>query len=288
MSRLFRVTLVVCTVIGIPVLVYFTATNFLISPIGGLLGLIFAAVYVALVIWLFTLSPMWPDRAGAGWRWVAACLVWGAGVSFLLVMAGGLPVMDLVSKLGWDLFEASFGGAYPEEIAKALGVGVILFTFRGLNRPWHGLMTGALVGLGFEAIENAMYGAMFAVMDPNSDVAGTLSTWALRVFAGPGLHIVFSALAGWGLGLAVFSAGRTPAWRFRVAAVWLFIAFLLHFGWNIMWPQVWMQIAGAVTAAAVMYPLLAWVWVRAHRMCRADDTYAFTPVPTASVTAVRG
>ena len=66
------------------------------------------------------------------------------------------------------------------------------------------------------------------------------------------------------------------------------IAFLLHFGWNIMWPQVWMQIAGAVTVAAVMYPLLAWVWVRAHRMCRADDTYAFTPVPTASVTAVRG
>lgn len=288
MSRLFRVTLVVFTIIGIPVLLYFVATNVLISPVGGLLGLVFAIAYAALVIWLLSLSPMWPERAGAGWRWVAASLVWGAGVSFLIVMASGFPVMDLVSKLGWDLFEASFGGAYPEEIAKALGVGVILFTFRGLNRPWHGLVTGALVGLGFEAIENAMYGAMFAVMDPNSDVDGTLATWALRVFAGPGLHIVFSALAGWGLGLAIFTAGRSTAWRLRVAGVWLFIAFLLHFGWNIMWPVMWMQVVGMLAVALVMYPLLTWVWIQAHRRCVADDSYAFTPVPTASVANIRG
>ncbi|RNE48211.1 PrsW family intramembrane metalloprotease [Corynebacterium alimapuense] len=276
MSRLFRRTLAWLSVLGLPILLFFSLSNFFVSPAGTAIGLVFAALYLVLVIWLLRRSPMWPDPSGAGWLWVAACLVWGAGVSFLLVMLSGPAILALTEKWGLELTEASFGGAYPEEIGKALGVGVILFSFRALNRPWHGLITGALVGLGFEAIENVLYGAIGAVLDPNSDINGTLWLWAVRLLAGPGLHIVLSALAGWGLGLAIFSAQRSTWWRVQVAGGWLAVAFLLHFAWNLMWPQTWMLIANYLAVSIVMYPLFIWVWVRAHRDCVADDSYAYT------------
>lgn len=288
MSRLFRVSLVLCLILGAPVLLYFSGVNFLVSWVGASLGVLFSVLYVAFVLWLLSRSPMWPERGGAGWRWVAASLLWGGGVSFLLVMLGGLPVLAITDRLGLRLISASLGGAYPEEIAKVLGVGVILFSFRALNRPWHGLVTGAVVGLGFEVVENAMYGSFGAILDPNTDVTGTLEMWGVRIFAGPGLHIVFSAVAGWGLGLAVFAAGRSTAWRLRTAAGWLFVAFALHFAWNLLYPEGWMMIANYIVVSLVMYPVFIVVWIRAHRACRADRSYAFTPVPVTSVRQVAG
>ena len=288
MSRLFRVSLVLCLILGAPVLLYFSGVNFLVSWVGASLGVLFSVLYVAFVLWLLSRSPMWPERGGAGWRWVAASLLWGGGVSFLLVMLGGLPVLAITDRLGLRLISASLGGAYPEEIAKVLGVGVILFSFRALNRPWHGLVTGAVVGLGFEVFENAMYGSFGAILDPNTDVTGTLEMWGVRIFAGPGLHIVFSAVAGWGLGLAVFAAGRSTAWRLRTAAGWLFVAFALHFAWNLLYPEGWMMIANYIVVSLVMYPVFIVVWIRAHRACRADRSYAFTPLPVTSVRQVAG
>ena len=288
MSRLFRVSLVLCLILGAPVLLYFSGVNFLVSWVGASLGVLFSVLYVAFVLWLLSRSPMWPERGGAGWRWVAASLLWGGGVSFLLVMLGGLPVLAITDRLGLRLISASLGGAYPEEIAKVLGVGVILFSFRALNRPWHGLVTGAVVGLGFEVVENAMYGSFGAILDPNTDVTGTLEMWGVRIFAGPGLHIVFSAVAGWGLGLAVFAAGRSTAWRLRTAAGWLFVAFALHFAWNLLYPEGWMMIANYIVVSLVMYPVFIVVWIRAHRACRADRSYAFTPLPVTSVRQVAG
>lgn len=279
MSNLFRWTLIVFTPLGLLLALYFLATNFFMSVSGAAIGIVLATLYVGLVVWLLSRSRMWPAPDGAGWRWVAASLVWGSGVSLGIVAISGLPIMELTEKLGWDAVAASFGGAYPEEIAKALGVGVILFVFRGLNRPWHGLLTGALVGLGFEAIENALYGSMGSLLSPTSDVSGALEIWFARIVTGPGLHIIFSALAGWGLGLAIFSARRSTAWRYSVAGSWLFVAFLLHFLWNIMWPENWMFLANYVAVALMMYPLFVWVWLRARRAYKADDTYSFTPRP---------
>lgn len=286
MSMLFRVTLIISVILGLPIIIFYLASNFVASAVGASLGIVFLLLYCLLVVWLLSLSPMWPDRAGAGWKWVASCLIWGGGVSFIFVLIAGFPLTSLVDKAGWDLVAASFGGAYPEEIAKFLGVGVILFAFRSLNRPWHGLMTGALVGLGFEALENALYGAMGATLDTNSDTAGVLFLWGVRLVVGPALHIVFTALAGWGLGLALFTANKSTAWRWMTAGWWLFVAFALHFAWNLMWPSNVLLIVNYIVVAAVMYPIVIWVWVRAHRLCKADTSYSFTQRPLSSVDAL--
>lgn len=283
MSRLFRWTLIISSVIGVPVVLYSVGIYAFLTPVGVGVGLLFLPVYTTVALLLLRLSPMWPR---AGWLWVAACLVWGGGFSLLLLMLSGFHIIELMDKLGWDLVTASFGGAWPEEIAKAAGVAIILLTFRQLNRPWHGLITGAVVGLGFEVVENAGYGALGALMDPNSDAEGAFFLWLYRIAAGPGLHIAFTALAGWGLGLALFRAGRSTAWRWGVAGFWLFMAFILHFGWNLMWEEEWQIITTMVIVALILYPLLIVVWIRAHRECRADQTYVFTPVPLTSVRQV--
>ncbi|RSZ63774.1 PrsW family intramembrane metalloprotease [Corynebacterium hylobatis] len=283
MSRRFRISLLLLSILGTPVFLYFSGVNFLVSPVGATLSTLFSVLYVTLVLWLLSRSPMWPDRAGAGWLWVAASLLWGGGVSFLLVTLGGLPILEIADRLGLQLIVASLGGAYPEEIAKVLGIGVILFSFRALNRPWHGLMTGAVVGLGFEVTENAMYGAFGSLLDPNTDLAGALAVWAARIFLGPGLHIIFSALAGWGLGLALFTADRSRAWRLCTAGVWLLVAFGLHFAWNLLPAEYWMRVVNYIAVALVVYPLFVWVWITANREARDDNSYGYTPVPITSV-----
>lgn len=68
MSRLFRVSLVLCLILGAPVLLYFSGVNFLVSWVGASLGVLFSVLYVAFVLWLLSRSPMWPERGGAGWR----------------------------------------------------------------------------------------------------------------------------------------------------------------------------------------------------------------------------
>ena len=96
-----------------------------------------------------------------------------------------------------------------------------------LGRP-QVAVEGAGGAVGIERREvDAGFGAL---LDPNTDITGTLSMWGLRVFVGPGLHIIFSALAGWGLGQAVFTAGKSTAWRLARAGGWLFVG-LAQLGW---------------------------------------------------------
>src|SRR5699024_24215 len=90
MSPKLRYTLGALNIVGVPTLLFFTFINFYSSPLGGLVGVGLAAVLLAVVLWLLSRSPMWPERSGAGWRWVVAGLLWGAGVSFTFVMVGGV------------------------------------------------------------------------------------------------------------------------------------------------------------------------------------------------------
>lgn len=303
MSRLFTVTLWTCILLSIP-MIFLTLSNLLlVESAAGLLSLVFGALYLVVVLLFFSRSPLWPDfrshsrhpdgsrRRGQGsaWQWVLASLLWGSMAAVGLVMLAGFPILDLVDKLNWDFFMASFVGAYPEEIAKSLGVALILLSFRQLNRPWHGLVTGALVGLGFEVNENILYGAVGALTDPNSDLSGLLHMWQVRTIAGPLIHTVLTALAGYGIALALFRAGRSTAWRVGVAAGWIGLAFLLHFLWNMLWESTVAATVTYVIISLLMYPLFGYLIWRSWREARGDTTYAYAPAAittTAELTLV--
>ncbi|MDY3126686.1 MAG: PrsW family intramembrane metalloprotease [Corynebacterium sp.] len=278
MSKLFRLVLWGAGGIGSLAGLVLLAFSVVASPLYGLLGLIVSLLYVAGVLWALSRLPIWPHSpAGLKSRWwVVSALIWGAGATMLFVAPIGFAISDLAFRTGSTNAAAAWGGAYPEEIAKMVGVIVICLSFSQLNRPWHGLVVGAVIGLGFEAVENITYGAMGAMLDANSDWAGFWFTSGLRLVAGPCLHILFTALAGWGVGLALFTANKSARWRWGHVLGWLFVAFALHFGWNYQFNNDFLTIGSMVAVALVLYPLAGIVIVRACRQAGATPPVLIT------------
>lgn len=234
------------------------------SPMGTLVGIPFAIVYLVIGLALLRFSTLWP---ASSWAFAINSLAWGAGISLLLVFGPGSSWVSLAEKCGLQDLAASFGGAIPEEIAKAFGAFVVLYSYRALNRPWHGLVVGGLVGLGFEVTENLGYGAFGALMDANSDVAGALSMWGLRTLAGPGLHVVLAAMSGWGIGLALFCVGRLHSlW-------WVGWSMLLHFIWNNTYVTGTAQYVQIGILMVAMYASGGYALTRAIKLKNSDKTY---------------
>lgn len=251
---------------------------FVLSPVAAAVGVVLAALYALGVLALLRATPLWPSlgtTATQKW-WILVCLAWGGGFAMVPSYVAGPPVMDVADALGWEDASLSFGGAYPEEPGKAMGVVLILLCFRGLNRPWHGLVTGALVGLGFEALENLTYGVVLGALHPVADLDGSLGIWFVRLIYGPFLHIIWTALAGWGIGQALFMARRSAAGRILTALGWLGVSFIFHFLWNYQGEQ---SVTTATTYAVwvLMYPVAIWLLHRAWQLARDDVSYTYTP-----------
>ncbi|STC69360.1 PrsW family intramembrane metalloprotease [Corynebacterium pilosum] len=283
MSKLFRYTMIIAVLVGVPVLLIDVVVNLLLAPSATAASLAIAAVLTIVVLAVLRKTPIWPRWSSSSIGWILCALLWGAGVSLLIVIASGLPAMDLALALRWEQSVASFGGAWPEEPAKALGVLFILMSFPRFYRPWHGFMVGMVVGLGFDMMENMLYGTMGGMMHASSDMAGMLDTWGLRLVFGPLLHTGLTGLAGWGIGLALFVGAKPLSWRIRAVALYFGAAFLFHFAWNYSWEEEWMHYVQFAIVAIALYGLWAYVWVRSVRAARADDTYVHTPQALTSV-----
>ena len=79
---------------------------------------------------------------------------------------------------------------------------------------------------------------------PDSDLAGALDSRHQRELGpGAGLHATCTAVAGWGLTMAMATGRRRHGVLGAVAG------FALHFAWNADWPQSWAQPAPAVVHA---------------------------------------
>src|SRR5699024_11332631 len=53
-----------------------------------------------------------------------------------------------------------------------------------------------------------------------------------RVLFRSGIHIMCTAIAGWGIGWALFAAHKSRAWRAGSVLGWWLVAFSIHFAWN--------------------------------------------------------
>lgn len=227
-----------------------TPAVFMLFPGPGPVALasLYAVIFVA-VAW-FILSRLLIYR-GTPWLLAGAAVLWGMSGSFAIgAFTVSQQLIDLSYSWGIDELALSLGGAYPEELAKALGVWLLLHIGRAWwNRPWHGLVAGMLVGFGFEAFENAGYAVMLGVYHPTSDLAGVSWMWLVRLVAGPLLHAICTGLVGFGIGMAVYAAGLT--WKRRLS--WILASglagFFVHAGWNLQLDS---------TAATVVHLVGSW------------------------------
>ncbi len=212
------------------------------------------------------------------------------GLGGLLVALLGGPVFDLVGSV--DLTRSVLVAAFfllvvapVEEGVKLLAVRLSAYRTPQFDTVVDGAVYGAAAGLGFATIENALY--ITDVIGPAGGDAlaagGAVTT--VRALAGPG-HVIYSALAGYYLGLARFSREYAGA----IVLKGLLIAVGAHALYNILATQVPELLAstlglstfGGFVGFVVVYDgLLAAVLLRklsryraAYRATRPRDTHA--------------
>ncbi len=111
-----------------------------------------------------------------------------------------------------------------EEAVKLAAAGLAGTHTKGLGRVVDGAVYGAMAGLGFAVLENAFYvaGGLGGPLATPGTAAG------FRALAAPG-HVVFSAFAGYYLGLARFNRGYARA----LLSKGLLVAAGLHAAYNL-------------------------------------------------------
>ncbi|MDO4928078.1 MAG: PrsW family intramembrane metalloprotease [Corynebacterium sp.] len=275
-----RTILIVLNLAALPVLLMTSALYISMVPDSFSIGVLFSILYLLVGTLVFRVSPIWPS---AGPIWYIISLLWGGSVSLLFVLLSADSISSLMDKLGLEAVSASFGGAYPEEIAKTFGVLLILFAFHQLNRPWHGFVTGAMVGLGFEVSENILYGGMGGLIDPNSDFDGVLQMWLLRSVFGPGLHVFLTAIAGYAVGYALYTYGISVKQRVGVALAGLGWSFILHFVWNLGAGETYLMMASMGLAACGLYGTAIYLWFMGSKRAKEDPGVIYMHQPVMDV-----
>ena len=116
-----------------------------------------------------------------------------------------------------------------EEAVKLLAVRLYAFRSSDFDAVIDGAVYGAAAGLGFATIENIGYisGVTGDVADPLELVATGGAIAAVRALAGPG-HVIYSAFAGYYLGLAKFNPDRAGP----IVVKGLVVAAVIHATYN--------------------------------------------------------
>lgn len=134
------------------------------------------------------------------------------------------PFFAVIPIIGMALFFFIIVGPV-EETVKWLAIRLYAYRSDRFDAVLDGAVYGAVAGLGFATIENALYISQqyFQAVQTgtNGALGSAFGTAAVRTFAGPG-HVLYSAFAGYYLGLAKFNrdnAGPIVVKGLLIAAV---------------------------------------------------------------------
>lgn len=159
----------------------------------------FAAVFLLFLRWV----DRW-ERTPAALA-VAAFVFGGFAATFAIAQPANAAMMSLYAKLfgqGWAAdWKAGLTAPFVEETAKGIGFLLLLGLAPVVIRTVSdGLMVGAYVGLGFQVLEDVLYGSNTAAEHFGADqVDSVLGTFALRAGTGVVSHALFTALFSAGL-----------------------------------------------------------------------------------------
>jgi RsiW-degrading membrane proteinase PrsW (M82 family) len=194
----------------------------------------FLLIVVALVWWIdrYDREPI---------HLVVMVFLWGASAAPLAAVMS-FPLLEPMYRqlsLSESTAWLSIGFFTPliEELAKGVGVLLVVVFSSKFDNPTDGVVYGTAVGLGFAVTENVMYGISSA--SHMSNFGGVLVLVGGRTLLSAGVHALSSATLGGFLGHAVLSGkwGGKLTW----ALTGLISAIVLHGSWNVglvMWGPV--------------------------------------------------
>lgn len=212
-------------------------TYFASAPGAWLLSIILlAATAIPAGLIIYRLDQFEPEPASL----IAVAVLWGGVIALTfagITNSGALTFLQHVMPASTvDSWGAAIVAPIDEELYKGLGLVVIYLMARSeINGAMDGLVYGAMIGLGFQVVENVQY-FMLAAGQSTGQVSAVVGMFFLRVvLSGLYSHMLFTGLMGFGFAYFVTRRGRSVKRRSGILAVCIVLAWAAHFVWNSPW-----------------------------------------------------
>lgn len=253
------------TSLGLIVFLLFLAFT---TPLSALVAVPLVTAYTVAVLLVVRSIDQLARRP---WWLVVLAFGWGATVSVAVGAGSSWFLDDILAKTVSPWFAALWGAALvaptAEELAKGAGVLLLFLAARPhLRTVFAGAVYGAIIGVGFAAVEDLGY-ALIAADDPlPDDVSAAASMVVLRALV-PGVagHALFTATFGAGITYLLLRTDRSMARRVGVLVAAIGLSWLTHAAVNApfalavpTWPQPAGDLAGYLLI--VWVPTAAAVW----------------------------
>lgn len=172
------------------------------------------------------------------WVSLVAAFMWGGFVAAGMALIANSAIFDLVTVSRGVVVAQEWGAAVAgpttEEIAK--GLGVLLILLASPRRPrtaLDGFVIGAIVGLGFQVVENFGYTMNVSAIEDDPGLSPLAQMFIVRgLIAGPFSHAVYTGIVGLGIGYLVTATHRTWPRRIGIAVLAFVAAYFAHWFWN--------------------------------------------------------
>ena len=229
MARWVQGTAVLLCVIGAGLMAWAFHPFLAVFPAATVLAAVLQLPLLFLGWWLLRLAR--PLSAPAR-TWSAAAVIWGATAATGCALEANQGLTGLWAKAAGVAFASNWSAALTapvnEELLKAAGVALIVLAApRAIRGPLDGMIYGALVGLGFQVMENFTYSLNFIPQTGATDpgVAVAISAVIRVALTALGSHWAMTAVAGAGVGYLAARGLRGGAPR---AAACLAAAMAMH------------------------------------------------------------
>ncbi|NLO28373.1 MAG: PrsW family intramembrane metalloprotease [Actinobacteria bacterium] len=173
---------------------------------------------------------------------IAIALIWGGVIALTFASVANSAMLSFLQHVMPALTVDSWGAAIVAPVNEELykGAGLVLMylmaraEFDGLM---DGLIYGAMIGLGFQVVENIQYFMLAASESAGGEIGAVVSMYFLRVvLSGLYSHVLFSGLMGFGFAYFVTRKGQEPLTkRLGVFALFAAASWAAHFVWNSPW-----------------------------------------------------
>jgi protease PrsW len=287
--RAVRLTAVVLCIFGAAVVGWHYYRFLLVFPGPAALGVVFELPLLLIGFWLLRL--LHPVRAPP-LRWSWAAVVWGATAAVGCALLANQGLIALWAKGAGVRFasdwSASLSAPLNEEIFKACGVlMIVLAAPTVIQGPLDGMVFGAITGLGFQVIENIIYGLnnilQSGAIDP---VQAITSSLLIRVGqAALGSHWTMTAVAGAGIGYLIWHArgrsGLLPGLACLAGAM------AMHVLFDAPQPSVPVKVIINLIIVTALYVLVSNSYLARARQAIATGTFTALSPAQASTTLSR-
>lgn len=250
-------------------------------PVAWLLSIaLLAATAIPAGLIIYRFDQFEPEPAAL----VGVALLWGGVVALTFASVANSSMLSFLQHVlpaaQVDSWGAAIVAPINEEFYKGMGlIFLYLMAKDEFNSVMDGLVYGAMIGLGFQVIENVQYFMLAAGESGGGQAGPVVSMFFLRVvLSGLYSHMLFTGVMGFGFALFVTQRQRSPAHRLGVLTLCALIAWAAHFVWNSPWLETLMSEGTTAFVLAIVIkgmPFLALVVLLAV-FARRRETLAFT------------